>query len=111
MSKKKTIVLCSSGTFYEHINELATELETMGYQAVVPATAYKMRRSGDYDITKVKAWIKDPKHFDLKKKLAMGHFVEVAKGDAILLVNDDKPGKPNYIGPNGTMEWGLAYYL
>jgi hypothetical protein len=28
-----------------------------------------------------------------------------------LIVNDDKPGKPRYIGPNTTMEWGLAYYL
>jgi len=41
----------------------------------------------------------------------MGHFNEVAKGDAILIVNDNKPGQPNYIGPNATMEWGLAYYL
>lgn len=41
----------------------------------------------------------------------MGHFNEVAKGDAILIVNDDKPGQSNYIGPNATMEWGLAYYL
>jgi len=41
----------------------------------------------------------------------MGHFNEVARGDAILVVNDNKPGQPNYIGPNATMEWGLAYYL
>lgn len=83
----------------------------MGYNVVVPETANKMLKSGDYDITKVKKWIGDPKHFQLKQKLAMNHFKEVAKGDAVLIVNDDKPDKPSYIGPNGTMEWGLAYYL
>jgi hypothetical protein len=108
---KKTIVLCSSGSFYKHVNEIAAELEKMGYKTVVPATAYRMLKSGDYDIAKIKAWVNDPNMFHIKEKLAMAHFEEVAKGDAILIVNDDKPGKPNYIGPNGTMEWGVAYYL
>ncbi len=108
---KKTIVICSSGSFYRHVNEIADELRGKGYKVVVPATAERMRESGDYDITKVKAWMHDPSHFKRKQKLAMDHFNEVAAGDAVLIVNDDKPGKPNYIGPNGTMEWGLAYYL
>jgi nucleoside 2-deoxyribosyltransferase len=111
MAGKKTIVLCSSGSFYKHVNQIAARLEEMGYRTVVPATAYKMLKSGDYDIAKVKKWIDDPKHFKLKHKLAMAHFREIAKGDAILIVNDDKPGRPNYIGPNATMEWGVAYYL
>ena len=111
MGTKKTIVLCSSGSFYKHVNEIAAELEKMGYKTVVPATAYKMLKSGDYDIAKVKAWMSDPKYFHLKQGLAMAHFNEVASGDSVLVVNDNKPGRPNYIGPNATMEWGLAYYL
>ncbi|HET9721821.1 MAG TPA: hypothetical protein VFP32_02215 [Candidatus Saccharimonadales bacterium] len=111
MKRRKTIVLCSSGSFYEHVNQIAAELEKRGYRTVVPATAYEMLKSGDYDISKVKAWIHDPKHFKLKQQLAMAHFEEVSKGDAVLIVNDDKPGRPAYIGPNGTMEWGVAYYL
>ena|SRR5438105_12565312 len=107
----KTIVVCSSGSFYKHCNEIADQLRKMGYKAVVPATAYEMLKSGDYDIAKVKAWMHDPKHFKLKRKLAMKHFEEVAAGDAVLIVNDDKPGQPAYIGPNGTMERGVAYYL
>jgi nucleoside 2-deoxyribosyltransferase len=107
----KTIVLCSSGSFYKHVNEIAAELEKKGYKTVVPATAYKMLKSDDYDIAKVKAWIHDPKLFKIKHKLAMAHFNEISRGDAVLIVNDDKPGRPNYIGPNVTMEWGLAYYL
>jgi nucleoside 2-deoxyribosyltransferase len=70
-----------------------------------------MRESDDYDIAKVKKWMDAPEHFHLKRSLAMAHFEEIAKGDAILIVNDDKPGQPSYIGPNTTMEWGLAYYL
>jgi nucleoside 2-deoxyribosyltransferase len=111
MPGKKTIVLCSSAAVYEHVNEIAAQLEQMGYKTIVPHTANIMRDSGDYDITKVKTWIKDAKDFDKKRWLAMTHLKEVAQGDAVLIVNDDKPGRPKYIGPNTTMEWGLAYYL
>jgi nucleoside 2-deoxyribosyltransferase len=107
----KSIVLCSSGSFYKHVNEIAAQLQKKGFKTVVPATAYKMLESGDYDIAKVKAWIDDPELFHIKHNLAMAHFKEVEQGDAVLIVNDDKPGRPNYIGPNGTMEWGVAYYL
>lgn len=111
MSGRKTIVLCSSGSFYKHVNQIADQLEEMGYRTVVPETAAKMKKHGDYDIAKVKRWIDNDRLFHLKQRLAMGHFNEVAKGDAVLIVNDDKPGKPAYIGPNATMEWGVAYFL
>jgi diphthamide synthase subunit DPH2 len=107
----KTIVLCSSASFYEHVNQIADELEKMGYKPIVPLTANKMKQTGDYDITKIKTWIDRPEDFNKKHFLATTHFEEVAKGDAILIVNDDKPGHPSYIGPNATMEWGVAYYL
>ena len=107
----KTIVICSSGSFYEHVIQIAKKLEAMGYKAVVPATAERMEKRGDYDIAKVKKQFGDNYISKHKRILAMEHFRKIAKGDAILIVNDDKPGKPNYIGPNGTMEWGLAYSL
>jgi len=107
----KTIVICSSAAFYEHVNQIAEQLQKMGFNVVVPKTARKMKEVGDYDVTKIKTWINRPEDFGLKHELASDHFKEVANGDAILIVNDDKPGKPNYIGPNVTMEWGLAYYL
>jgi nucleoside 2-deoxyribosyltransferase len=107
----KTIVICTSGSFYKHANEIAKELGELGYKSVVPATADDMRRSGDYDISKVKKWMADPEHFHIKQKLAMAHFKEVEKGDAVLIINDDKPNQPTYIGPNTTLEWGVAYFL
>lgn len=108
---KKTIVLCSSAAFYEHVNVLAGQLEEMGYKTVIPQTARKMKKLRDYDVTKIKTWIDRPEDFKIKHNLATAHFAEIAKGDAVLIVNDDKPGRPNYIGPNTTMEWGVAYYL
>ena len=111
MAKKKTIVICCSAAFYRRANEIASELRAMGWRVVVPETARKMRRSGDYDVAKVKTWMNNPELFKLKHRLATNHFNEVTKADAVLVVNDHKPGFPNYIGPNSTMEWGLAYHL
>jgi len=93
------------------VNEIADVLREIGWNAVVPATTEMMKKTGNYDIAKVKTWHNNSKHFHIKRQKADGHFGEVAKGDAILIVNDDKFGMPNYIGPNATMEWGLAYYL
>jgi nucleoside 2-deoxyribosyltransferase len=111
MAVKKTIVICSSASFYEHVNRVAEELEQLGFKVVVPQTAHKMKSAGDYDVNKIKTWLERPEDFKFKHALATAHFNEIAKGDAILIVNDSKPGQPNYIGPNATMEWGLAYYL
>ncbi len=111
MTAKKTIVICSSGSAYKHVNELADELEVLGYRAVVPATAEKMRASGNYDINAVKTWYKDPTQHHIKIGKMNEHFKKVAAGDAILIVNDDKNGQPKYIGPNTLMEWGIAVYL
>lgn len=108
---KKTIVICSSGSFYQHVNEIAEDLKKLGFRVIVPATAAMMKKSGDFDISKVKSWYHNPAHFKIKRKKVDGHFQEVTKGDAILIVNDDKPNQPAYIGPNAFMEWGLAHWL
>ena len=108
---KKTIVICTSAAFYQHANEIAEELKKRGYMVVVPATAIIMKNDNNYDVKRIKTWYERPKDVHIKQGRARKHFDEVEKGDAILIVNDDKPGKPTYIGPNTTMEWGLAYYL
>ncbi len=40
-----------------------------------------------------------------------GHFNEVVKGDAILVINNEKHGINNYIGGNVLMEMALAFHL
>jgi diphthamide synthase subunit DPH2 len=111
MAAQKTIVVCTSAAFYRHANEIADELTRMGYKVVVPATALKMKEDNNYNVERIKTWFDKPEEVYIKQGRAKKHFEEVEKGDAVLVVNDDKPGKPTYIGPNTMMEWGLAYYL
>ena len=73
----KTIVICSSGSFYKHCNEIADELRAKGFKVVVPATAERMKKKGDYDISKVKKWLDNDDLFHIKQNLANGHFDEV----------------------------------
>jgi nucleoside 2-deoxyribosyltransferase len=108
---KKTIVICASAAFYKHANELAEELEKMGFIAVVPSTAIRMKKAGNYKTDWIKTWYERPEDTHLKQNLAREHFDKIAKGDGVLILNDDKPNQPRYIGPNTMMEWGLAYYL
>lgn len=107
----KTIVLCSSANFYQHVNELADQLDELGFTAVVPHNAAEMRKSGNYDTTAVKTWYDNPSDFDKKAQYMRWHFDEIAKGDAILVVNDTKHDVDGYIGSNVLLEMGLAFYL
>jgi hypothetical protein len=70
-----------------------------------------MRASGNYDVAAYKTWYDNAADFTIKAQLMRDHFDEVAKGDSILVVNDEKHGVPGYIGPNVLMEMGLAFYL
>jgi hypothetical protein len=106
-----TVVLCASAAFYEHVNQLADELEARGLKAAVPITAERMRKSGDYDLEKVKTWYSNPNEYSKKAELMRAHFDKIAEGDSILVVNDEKHGVPGYIGPNVLMEMGLAFHL
>ena len=107
----KTIVLCSSANFYEHTNKVADELEKLGFKAVVPHNASLMRKNNNYNVETVRTWLVDPKDFSKKQQYIRWHFDEIAKGDIILVVNDEKHGVPGYIGANVLMEMGLGFYL
>lgn len=108
--KQQTIVICSSAAFYKHANELKGELEKLGFTAVVPKTARRMAETGDYDVTHYKTWYGNDDDYVKKADYMRAHFDEITAGDAILVVNDEKHGVPNYIGPNVLMEMSLAWY-
>jgi hypothetical protein len=111
MNQNKTITICSSAAFYKHVNEIADELEAKGFKVIVPESATKMRKSGNYDVMSHKTWYENPNDFTRKRELMDGHFAEVANGDVLLVVNDEKHGVPGYIGPNVLMEMAIGYYL
>jgi hypothetical protein len=105
------MVLCASVAFYKQVAELAEELEAMGLTAIVPATVRTMAETGNYDVASHKSWYQNDADYDQKADLMRQHFDEVANGDSILVVNHEKHGKANYIGPNVLMEMSLAFYL
>jgi diphthamide synthase subunit DPH2 len=107
----KTVVLCSSANFYKHTIEVTGELEKLGFTAVLPLSAREMRESGNFNAQSNRTWFDNPDDFVRKTNYIRQHFDEVAKGDAVLVVNDEKHGVPGYIGANVLLEMGLAFYL
>lgn len=105
------ITICSSANFYRKAVALQEQLEREGHQVIVPATARKMQESGDFDASHYKTWFADAADYHKKAELMRTHFGEVAKADAILVINDEKHGTPNYIGGNVLMEMAVAFHL
>lgn len=106
-----TITICSSANFYRQAVEAQAQLEKHGYKVIIPATAERMKQSGDFDVSHYKTWFGDKNDYHKKTALMLGHFDEVAKGDATLVLNYEKHGVDNYIGGNVLMEMALALYL
>jgi hypothetical protein len=107
----KTIAICSSANFYRQVVEMQAKLEKLGYKVIIPAAASKMKESGDYNVGNLKTWFNDDKDYHKKASLMRGHFREVEAVDAILVLNYQKNGQPNYIGGNVLMEMAVAFYL
>lgn len=95
---KKTVVVCSSASFYEKVIEIAGQLRALGFNVAIPLTASRMQKQGDYNVEKVKSWYDDPALYAKKKFLTKHHFNKIEKGDIVLVLNYEKNGKPGYIG-------------
>lgn len=107
--KQKTITICCSASFYKEALEIEKELKNIGFKVKIPSTAYKMEKSGNFDVSFYKTWHKDKKHYKKKTKLMEKHFKKVMQADAILVLNLEKDGMPGYIGGNGLLEMFLSY--
>ncbi len=106
-----TITICSSVAFYRQVIGVRDQLVKMGYKVIIPEVAERMKAANDYEVAHFKPWFADPDDYPKKGELMRGHFAEVAKGDAALVLNYEKHGVQNYIGGNVLMEMGLAFYL
>lgn len=111
LSMKNTITICSSANFYKHTNEIQDKLEAAGYTVLVPHNAKQMRNSGNYDAGHYRTWLNNEDEYDKKTDFMRKHFDEIEKADSILVVNDEKHGRPGYIGGNVLIEMALAFYL
>lgn len=108
--KQPTIVICASAAFYKHVNDIAAKLTAAGLDVVVPKTAQRMAETGDYDVSHYKTWFGDADEYVKKADYMRSHFDEITNGDIVLVINDEKHGQPDYIGPNVLLEMGLAWY-
>ena len=97
------IAICSSANFYKQVVDIQSQLENLGFKVIIPATARLMKQSGDYDVSHYKTWFGDANDYPKKTALMRGHFTEIEKGDAILILNYEKHGVANYIGGNVLM--------
>src|SRR3989344_3198876 len=104
MPKKKSIVLCSSASFYRELFDIRKELISKGFKVKVPLTANKMKRRGDFKVENYKTWFKDKSDYTIKSKLIRDHFQKILKGDSVLVLNYEKRGMPGYIGGTVLME-------
>ena len=107
----KSVVICSSAAFYKQVIEVRNQLKKMGFKVLVPLTAGKMERSGDFDVAKVKTWHVDAKAYKRKTFLTKHHFKKIVDGDVVLVLNYEKNGKPGYIGGAVLMEMGIALHF
>ena len=90
-NKKKNIVLCGSMKVKDKIIEISKELEEMGYNTLLPVECMQ----------------------GLEKVIASrAHFDRITNPDneAVLIVNVEKNGIPNYIGPNSFAEIAFGFY-
>lgn len=110
MRKIKTIVICSSASFYEKLFPIKKELEKLGFKVVLPKTANIMKKNNNFNRSFYNTWDKNPKNYHKKRKLMNGHFKKIIKSDAILVANFDKNGTKGYIGGNVFMEITIAYH-
>lgn len=107
---KPVITICSSSAFYRQAVKVQDQLNALGYEVIVPIMATRMKESGDFEVSHYKTWYADANDYDKKAELMRGHFAEVEKGDAILVLNYEKNSKQNYIGGNVLMEMALAFW-
>lgn len=110
MNKIRTIIICSSASFFRDVLAIRDKLKRVGFQVKIPLTAEKMKKSGDFKVRSYKTWFKDDDHYKIKTKLIKDHFKKVIESDAILVVNQRKNGTLGYIGGNTLMEMTIAFH-
>ena len=101
------IFLCASMNFYKELVQVETDLISKGFEVEIPVSAKTMKAKNDFEVTHFKGvFTSEQKGLFIKE-----NFANIAQGDAILVINNEKNGIQGYIGANVLMEIGLAFYL
>ncbi|UCD07826.1 MAG: hypothetical protein JSW41_02575 [Candidatus Aenigmatarchaeota archaeon] len=102
------IVICGSINFPEKIKEIEKQLVEKGHDVVIPygVEKYDVKNYSEAESLKQK----DDYVKNVKPELTIKHFDEIKNSDAILVVNVEKRGIPNYIGGATFAEIMFAFY-
>jgi len=109
------ITVCGSIIFFGKMQEIGYELEKMGHEIILPPEEVKNKEGNLISVAEYYAMRKaaaDDNDWILEKKgkAMKNHFANVAKADAILVLNYEKNGIPNYVGANTFLEMGIAFH-
>lgn len=69
---KPTITICSSASFYRQAVDIQAKLGKAGFRVIIPATAERMKKSGDFDVSHYKTWFGDTNDYHKKTALMGG---------------------------------------
>ncbi len=101
------IFLASSMNFYEELVQIEQSLIEKGFEVEIPVSAKTMKAKNDFDVTHFKGVFSPAQ----KGQFIQENFHNIARGDALLVISNEKNGIKGYIGANVLMEIGLAFYL
>jgi len=110
---KKKIVICGSMRFAQGMIEAKQALENRGVEVVLPKNTELYLEGSEYlQKRQESAWepLEGAKR-KIENNLIKDYYNEIARADAILVVNQEKEGIENYIGGNTFLEMGFAHIL
>ena len=99
------IAICGSMAFTEQMFAAKEELEKLGHEGVVSGFGEQYLGKTPEEVDELKL------HHKYEKDAIREFWEEIKNSDAILVLNYDRKGIPNYIGGNAFMEIGFAYVL
>ena len=97
------ITICMSMSLRHRLPDICRVLEAAGHEVLTPVDTREFDYEGANDLERA----------DLKrdKDLIRTHYEKIKLSDAILVLNEDLPEKPRYIGGNSFLEMGFAHIL
>lgn len=106
------VVICASINFTSKIKEVAEKLRTMRHEVIIPKTS-EMILNGEVTLNQITAEKEKGGFVDrvIRQDSIKNYYDKITNADAILVLNYEKKGIPNYIGGNVLMEIGFAHVL
>lgn len=100
------IVVCGSMTFAKEMAAAEKKLVEHGHEVVLPRFTREYAEMKTLDQIHSESAVNKIKYGFIRY-----YWEEIKKGDAILVLNSERHGVPNYIGGNSLLEMGFAHVL